>query len=69
MFYHYSKLGVKMRTFFMPISINDLKNGKHIIKIKEEFNTMTNKSKNTYASVEVSRNPISYVIPFFIFKD
>ncbi len=68
-FYHYSKLGVEMRTFFMPIPVNDLKNGKHNIKIKEEFNTITNESENTYASEEVSRNPITYVIPFFIFKD
>ena len=68
-FYNYSKLGVEMRTFFMPISINDLKNGKHIIKIKEGFNTITEGSKNTYATAEVSRNPLTYIIPFYVFRD
>ena len=69
-FYHYSKSGVEMRTFFMLISIDDLKNGKHIIKIEEELNqTIQVDLKIANGSAELSRDSQAYIIPFYIFKD
>ena len=68
-FYHYSKLGVEMRTFFMPISINNFKNGKHIIEIKEELYKINIDLKIADGKAELERDSQTYIIPFYIFKD
>tara|TARA_Y100001960_G_scaffold315222_1_gene380415 strand:+ start:827 stop:2188 length:1362 start_codon:yes stop_codon:yes gene_type:complete len=69
-FYRYSKSGVEMKTFFMPIILQNLKNGKHIITVKEMFNRDKNIALNENASlIEVERDGKTYIIPFYIFKD
>ena len=70
-FYNYSKSDVEIKTFFMPIQIKNIKDGKHIIKIEEMFKRdfQLNLSDDVVAIQVSNVGQESFTIPFYIFKD
>ena len=71
-FYSYSKLGVDMETLFMPITMNHLDDGKHLIVISELFSREINFTiDDELVAVEVDSDDGNkvYSIPFYIFRD
>ena len=71
-FYSYSKLGVDMKTLFMPITIKHLDDGQHTIVISEMFSRNINveiDDEVVALQIVADGDNKSYSIPFYIFRD